>query len=148
MRVLFSGYAHVHFVCFRPLYERLVALPDVELFVSGGLRENTPDGYVFDVHGMYAPFGIPQSHMLTVEEIANEDFDVLFAANSKLILPRRVDTRIQIFHGISFRNRAVRPANMACDHYLISCRPVAISQSRARVTSAAAARGSPSTATR
>ncbi|MCZ6653762.1 MAG: CDP-glycerol glycerophosphotransferase family protein [Planctomycetota bacterium] len=120
MRVLFSGYAHVHFVCFRPLYERLVALPDVELFVSGGLREKAPDGYTYDVQSMYAPFGIPQSRMLTVEEIANEDFDVLFAANSKLILPRRVDTRIQIFHGISFRNRAVRPANMACDHYFMA----------------------------
>ena len=119
MRILFSGYAHVHFVCFRPLYERLVALPDVELFVSGGLREKAPDGYVYDVQAMYAPFGIPQSRMLTVDEIANEDFDVLFAANTKLILPRRVDTRIQIFHGISFRNRAVRPANTACDHYFM-----------------------------
>ena len=119
MRVLFSGYAHVHFACFRPLFDRLVTLPDIELFVSGGLREKTPDGYVYDVQAMYAPFGIPQSRMLTVDEIASEDFDVLFAANTKLILPRRVDTRIQIFHGISFRNRAVRPAKTACDYYLM-----------------------------
>ena len=36
-RVLFTGHAHSHVVCFRPLYEYLRARGDVHVFVSGGL---------------------------------------------------------------------------------------------------------------
>ena len=40
-RILFTGYAPVHFVCFRPVYERLRRVPGVQVFVSGG---RDPDG--------------------------------------------------------------------------------------------------------
>ena len=56
---------------------------------------------------------------MSVREIREQDFDVVFGANTKLILPRSVSTRIQIFHGISFRNKAVRLANMGCDYYFL-----------------------------
>ena len=117
MRILFTGYAHVHFACFRPLYERLVRVPGVEVFLSGGLRTKTADGVLHDERAMYKPFAIAPDRLLSVEEIRRRDFDVLFAGNTKLILPRRVDRRIQIFHGVSFRNRAVRRENLGCDHY-------------------------------
>lgn len=119
MRILFSGYAHVHFLCFRPLYERLRALPGVEVSVSGGTRTKTADGWLYDERALYEPFGIPRDRVLSVEEIRKRDFDVVFGANTSLILPRSVSTRIQIFHGISYRNKAVRPANMGCDHYFL-----------------------------
>lgn len=119
LRVLFSGYAHVHFLCFRPLYRELQALPGVELFLSGGTRTRTTGGWRYDERALYEPFGIPPDRVLPVGEIAERDFDVLFAANTSLILPRSVRKRIQIFHGISCRNRAVRPANMGCDHYFL-----------------------------
>ena len=119
MRVLFTGYAHVHFACFRPLYERLTRIPGVEVFLSGGLRSGRGAGLVHDERAMYEPFVIPPEHVLPVEEIREQDFDVLFAGNTKLILPRCVERRIQIFHGVSFRNRAVRPENLGCDYYFI-----------------------------
>jgi CDP-glycerol glycerophosphotransferase (TagB/SpsB family) len=36
-----------------------------------------------------------------------------------LIAGDRAKKRVQIFHGISFRNRAVRPENMGCDYYFL-----------------------------
>jgi hypothetical protein len=119
LQVLFSGYAPVHFICFRPLYERLQARDDVEVFVSGGTRTKTEAGYRFDAQDMYRHFDLPADRVLSTQAISDMDFDLLFAAHTRLILPRRVGRRIQIFHGISYRNKAVRPENMDCDHYFL-----------------------------
>ena len=115
--VLFTGYAPVHFVCFRPIYERLETLPGFEVFVSGGLRTKTEAGYLYDEHAMYGRFGLPKERILSVEEIRDRDFDLLFAANTKMLAPKKAEARIQLFHGISFRNRAIRKANLGCDSY-------------------------------
>ncbi len=117
--ILFTGYAPVHFVCFRPLYEHLVRMPEVEMFLSGGLKVKGDSETHYDTDALYAPFGFPPERILSVEEIRRRDFDVLFSAHTGLILPRNVKTRIQIFHGISFRNKAVRPENMGCDYYFV-----------------------------
>jgi len=119
VKILFAGYAPVHFRCFQPLYERLQDRPGVEVYVSGGLRTKTDSGYEYDAESMYAGFGLPPETILPVESIRDMDFDVQFSAHTKLILPRRVEKRIQIFHGVSFRNKAVRPENMGCDYYFV-----------------------------
>jgi len=118
-KILFAGYAPVHFRCFQPLYERLRSWPGVEVFVSGGLRSKTDHGYDYDAAAMYAGLGLPAKSVLSVEAIRDMDFDVQFSAHTKLILPRRVERRIQIFHGVSFRNKAIRPENMGCDNYFV-----------------------------
>ncbi|MBX7192845.1 MAG: CDP-glycerol glycerophosphotransferase family protein [Sandaracinaceae bacterium] len=121
-RALFTGYAHVHFACFQPIYAALAARPDVEVFVSGGLRttlapspsdDDHEKHFSYDPDAMYRPFGIPRERILSVERIQEEDFDVVFAGNTKIIRPRAADVAIQIFHGISFRNKAVRSAQSA-----------------------------------
>lgn len=119
IQVLFTGYAPVHFACFRPLYERLRALPWVEVRVSGGLRTKTPDGHQYDEQGLYGPFNIPAESIIPTESLAEHACDVLFAANTKMIAPREVGHRVQIFHGISFRNKAVRSDNAGADHYFV-----------------------------
>jgi CDP-glycerol glycerophosphotransferase (TagB/SpsB family) len=116
-QILFTGYAPVHFICFQPLFDCLSRLPGVEVYVSGGLRTGTEGNYLYDERKMYGPFGLPPERILTVREMRGRDFDVLFAANTKLIKPRNVSTCIQLFHGISFRNKAVRPENMGCDYF-------------------------------
>jgi hypothetical protein len=68
---------------------------------------------------MYAGFNLPPATALSVDAIRDMEFDVQFSAHTKLILPKRVEKRIQIFHGVSFRNKAVRPENMGCDHYFV-----------------------------
>ncbi|NOX70860.1 MAG: hypothetical protein GXP15_16895 [Gammaproteobacteria bacterium] len=119
MKILFAGYAPVHFRCFQPLYDRLQAWPGVDVFVSGGLRSKIDKHYHYDTPSMYRGFNLPTASVLSVEEIQDMDFDVQFSAHTKLILPRRVERRIQIFHGVSFRNKAVRPENLGCDNYFM-----------------------------
>ena len=53
-------------------------------------------------------------------ENAELDFDILFCANTNLISPRSAGLRVQLFHGISFRNKAVREENLGCDYYFIA----------------------------
>lgn len=118
-RILFTGYAPVHFVCFLPLFRRLVQLPAVEVSVSGGLRTKTEDGYLYDEDALYRPFDLPVGTVLSVEEIAERDFDILFSSNTRMIQPRSVNKRVQIFHGLSFRNKSICPANLSWDHYFI-----------------------------
>nr|MBC8329096.1 hypothetical protein [Planctomycetota bacterium] len=119
-RVLFTGYAPVHFLCFQPLFERLRQEADVEVFVAGGLREKTDDGYLFHPLAMYRPLGVPAENILTMEQIAEMDFDLMFASNTKMLKPRSVGQCIQVFHGISFRNRAIRQENLGADRFLIA----------------------------
>lgn len=119
LRVLFTGYAPVHFVCFRPLYRRLTAA-GVDVRLSGGIRTKTQTEILYDAPALYEPFGIDPDQILTVAEIEEMDFDLLFAANTKPIEPRSIGRRIQLFHGISFRNRAIRKEKVTPpDHYFM-----------------------------
>ena len=118
--VLFTGYAPVHFLCFRPILEQLRRLPSVGVFFSGGIRRDSGIGFSYNGPALYRQFGLPPDRILPVEEIQDRDFDVLFSANKRLILPpRNVGNKVQIFHGVSFRNRGVRRENLAYDHFFL-----------------------------
>ncbi|MFQ5523490.1 MAG: CDP-glycerol glycerophosphotransferase family protein [Acidimicrobiia bacterium] len=119
VRILFTGYAPVHFLCFQPIYEQIKDYPGIEVKLSGGLRTKTPVGVRYNEFGLYGPFGVDRGRILTVEEIQQMDFDLLFVANTKPIEPRSVKERIQLFHGISFRNKAVRKAATPPDHFFM-----------------------------
>jgi hypothetical protein len=122
MRILFTGYAPVHFLCFRPLYERLMATSGVDVSLSGGTRTKSPyavDGYLYDHEDMYGRFALPHGSVRPISSLNGADYDVLFSANTRRIEPRHVGTRIQIFHGMSFRNRAIRPETEGADFYFL-----------------------------
>ena len=122
MRILFSGYAPVHFLCFKPLYDRLRQIPGIEVELSGGVRSKSPHapgGYLYDHEQMYRFFDLPGGAVRSVGSLVKADYDVMFAANTRRIEPREVGTRIQIFHGMSFRNRAIRPETHGADHYFL-----------------------------
>jgi len=122
VRILFTGYATVHFLCFKPLYEQLVRIPGVEVQLSGGTRSKTPyaiGGYMYDHEPMYRHFDFTADTVVPVADLAKGDYDVLFAANTRRIEPRGVGKRIQIFHGMSFRNRAIRPETFGADYYFL-----------------------------
>ncbi len=120
IQVLFTGYAPVHFVCFQPLYMRLAEDPAFEVRVAGGLREKGEEGYIYHSYPLYKPFGIAPDRILSMEQIQEMDFDLLFAANTKMLAPRSVRARIQIFHGVSFRNRAIRSKNLGADFFFLA----------------------------
>jgi CDP-glycerol glycerophosphotransferase (TagB/SpsB family) len=117
-RVLFTGYAPVHFICFRPLYEALSADPGMQVLVSGGTRYRDADGVRhYDTAAMYAPFALPPSSVVDFADLPELDVDVLVSACTKPIRPRSYAQSVQIFHGMSFRNRAIRSQNNQYDHY-------------------------------
>jgi hypothetical protein len=68
---------------------------------------------------MYRHFALPEGAVRSVGSLVRADYDVLFAANTRRIEPRRVGRRIQIFHGMSFRNRAIRPETEGADNYFL-----------------------------
>jgi len=117
--ILFAGYAPVHFLCFEPLYRRLLARDDVHITLSGGIRSGDKTDPDYDARALYESFDLPPGAVATVDEIRQMDFDLQFSSHTKLIQPRHAARRIQIFHGVSFRNKAVRPENMAYDHYFV-----------------------------
>lgn len=119
LRILFTGYAPVHFLSFRPIYEQLSGEVGVDVKLSGGIRTKTPSETRYDASALYDPFGVARDRILTVAEIQEMDFDLLFVANTKPIEPRSVGERIQLFHGISFRNKAVRKTGVPPDHFFM-----------------------------
>ena len=119
-RILFTGYAPVHFLCFQPIYDHLRRRSDFEVHLSGGIRSKASSGgFSYDGEAMYGTFDIEPGAVKPVETIAQEEYDLLFSANTKMILPRTVTTKVQIFHGISFRNKAVREENANADFYFL-----------------------------
>lgn len=119
-RVLFTGYAPVHFVCFKPLFDALVHEPGVEVLVSGGLRSRDADHVRHhDTRAMYDAFSLPGDTVVDVADLAELDVDVLVCTNTKPIMPRSYGMSIEMFHGLSFRNRAVRTEAVAYDRYFV-----------------------------
>jgi hypothetical protein len=117
-RILFTGYAPVHFICFRPLFEAFSADPGVEVLVSGGIRHRDAEGvWHYDTPAMYAPFDLPPGSVVDHADLPELDVDVLVSACTKPIRPRSHQQSVQIFHGLSFRNRAIRSQNSHFDHY-------------------------------
>jgi hypothetical protein len=122
-RVLFTGYAPVHFVCFRPIYERLRRVPGVQVCVSGG-RERGGDGAgetgSVTARELYRSFRIPSDRVLSLEVMRRQRFDMVFCAHVSGYFPREDGGRVQIFHGLSFRNMAVRRDVLVYDHLFIT----------------------------
>ncbi len=120
-RILFTGYAPVHFVCFRPIYERLRRLDGVQVFVSGG-REPGDDaeGPALTARELYRPFRMAPERVLTLDEMRRQRFDMVFCAHVSGYFPREDRERVQIFHGLSFRNMAVRRDVLVYDHLFIT----------------------------
>lgn len=118
-RILFAGYAAVHFVCFKPLYDRLRKSRRVEVWLSGGRQAQSDGTPSLTASQLYAPFRVPDSRILELEEIENQFFDVVFCAHVSGYFPGEDRERVQLFHGVSFRNMAVRRDVLVYDHLFL-----------------------------
>ena len=113
-RLLFTGYAPVHFVCFRPIYQRLSKIPGITIHLSGEpSKEAGNSGSVADV---YRPFGVPPAQVLPLEKALQGEYDMVVCAHVSGYFPTRDHERVQIFHGLSFRNMAIRRDVLVYDH--------------------------------
>ena len=108
VRIVFAGYAPVHFVCFRPLYERLRRMDGVEVWLSGGRDAPPEGGEPLTAVQLYAPFSVDRDRVIELEEMRERTFDVTFCAHVSGYFPKDDEERVQLFHGVSFRNMAVR----------------------------------------
>jgi len=117
-RIVFAGYAPVHFVCFQSIYERLRRSRDIDVFLSGG-REAAEGSPALTAARMYAPFRVPRSRVIGLKQMRARDFDMVFCAHVSGYFPRNDEERVQLFHGVSFRNMAVRRDVLVYDHLFI-----------------------------
>ncbi|MCK5438729.1 MAG: hypothetical protein KAI97_02235, partial [Gemmatimonadetes bacterium] len=108
-QILFGGYAPVHFLCFQPVYERLLRDPDVEVWLTGGLRRETEGRNWFDAEGLYDRLPVARDRVIPFDQAFEREYDVAICAHtSDSLLPRKAGRTVQIFHGVSFKNFAVR----------------------------------------
>ncbi|MGE5840000.1 MAG: CDP-glycerol glycerophosphotransferase family protein [Deltaproteobacteria bacterium] len=108
-RILFCGYAPVHFVCFQPINARLSRIPfiDISYFVGQPARsEDTLTTQGTD--RILRSFRIPSRRILSLERMRRESFDMVICGFVSGAFPKSDRTRIHLFHGVSFRNMAVR----------------------------------------
>jgi hypothetical protein len=71
-------------------------------------------GYRID--GFYDEFQVDRERVITIERAREEDFDVLVCAHlSDTLFPRSAGATVQIFHGVSFKNLAVREKALRFD---------------------------------
>ncbi len=116
-RVLFTGYAQVHFVCFYSVYRLLAADPDVEIFLSGGFKRKGVDGVYYELKGFYEPFGVNKEHIVPLLRVRQESYDVLVSAHlSDALFPKFAGKKVQIFHGVSVKNLAIREKALRYDY--------------------------------
>ena len=119
-RILFAGYAPVHFICFQPLFERLRRMRDVEVVLSGGRDATGVDSTRLTARALYAPFRVPASGVAELHKIRKQRFDLVFCAHVSGYFPLEEEERIQLFHGVSFRNMAVRRDVLVYDRLFLT----------------------------
>lgn len=118
--ILFGGYAPVHFVCFEPIYRRLSARPDVRVELTGG-READSDGVgALSAQELYRPFGVDPSTVIELPEMEKRSYDMVFSAHISGFFPGEDRKRVQVFHGLSFRNMAVRRDVLIYDNLFVA----------------------------
>lgn len=116
--VFFSGYAPVHLLCYLPVYRRLQQDDDIELVLTGGFRhKESADDITYDSTGFFEPHAINPEHIMTIDDAKSSDFDVLVSSHlSDGLFPRSAQTTVQIFHGVSMKNLAVREKALRFDY--------------------------------
>lgn len=119
-RILFAGYAPVHFVCFRPIQERLRDRQDLVIELSGG-REPDENGIGgLTARELYAGFDVPAEAVVELDEMADRSYDLVFNAHLSGYFPKEDRLRVQVFHGLSFRNMAVRRDVLIFDRLFVA----------------------------
>lgn len=119
-RILFAGYAPVHFICFQPLFERLRRQPGIEVILSGGRQAGAEGEAPLTAAALYEPFRLPAHHIVELDAIREQTFDLVFSAHVSGYFPKDEEERIQLFHGVSFRNMAVRRDVLVYDRLFLT----------------------------
>ena len=119
-RILFAGYAPVHFICFLPVYNILSDDERVEIWLSGGFLHKDPEGDRYELEGFYDDFSVDRTRIIPAERLPEEEFDVVVCAHlSTGLFPGSWKKSVEIFHGVSYKNLAVREKALQYDYLCI-----------------------------
>jgi CDP-glycerol glycerophosphotransferase (TagB/SpsB family) len=80
----------------------------VEVYFSGGRKVRNNGAVEYDTAALYKDLDVPRDRVLTLDEMRRRPFDMAVCAHTKGFFPEKRCPRVQIFHGVSFRNAAVR----------------------------------------
>ena len=131
-QILFAGQAPVHFLCFRPIYERLRRVPGLTIHLSGEPKISKSKngnsngnaganaGTGADTYELYRPFRVPKESVLPLDQALRGSYTMVFCAHMSGYFPRRDEERVQLFHGLSFRNMGIRRDVLIYDHLFIT----------------------------
>jgi CDP-glycerol:poly(glycerophosphate) glycerophosphotransferase len=119
-RLLFAGYAPVHFVCFQPIYRRLAARHDIHIELSGGREPDDQGLGQLSARELYAAFDLPADAIIELSEMERNTYDIVFCAHISGFFPQVDRKRVQVFHGLSFRNMAVRRDVLIYDNLFVA----------------------------
>ena len=119
-RVLFAGYAPVHFVCFEPIYRQLATSGDVHIELSGGRAPDAEGRGALSAADLYRPFDLPEEDIVELPEMYERSYDLVFSTHISGFFPKEDRKRIQVFHGLSFRNVAIRRDVLIYDNLFVA----------------------------
>lgn len=119
-RILFAGYAPVHFLSFEPIYRRLAQRDDVHIDLSGGRVADKEGLGELTAADLYAPLNVPEDAVIELSEMEQRSYDMVFSAHISGFFPKEDRDRVQLFHGLSFRNMAIRRDVLIFDHLFVA----------------------------
>ena len=90
----------------------------VDVYLSGG-RDSAEGASALTAAQLYESFRVPRRHVISLAEMRQRRFDVVMCAHVSGYFPRQDRERVQLFHGVSFRNMAVRRDVLVYDHLFI-----------------------------
>ena len=103
------------------MYRRLSKIPGLTIHLSGGPAgeegQQKPGGAAADI---YRQFRLPPAQVLPLEKALRGEYDMVLCAHISGYFPARDHERVQIFHGLSFRNMAIRRDVLIYDHLFIA----------------------------
>lgn len=95
--------------------------PGLEIHLSGGIPvDGSEQTRSYDADSLYRPFRIPAGRIVPLREISRRHYDMVFSAHVSGFFPKSDRVRVQVFHGLSFRNMAVRRDVLVFDRLFIT----------------------------
>lgn len=94
-------------------------MKEVEVSFSGGRTGLAADEAPLSAEELYRPFRLPPGRILSLDAMRRQSFDLVFCAHVTGHFPKVDHGRVHLFHGVSFRNMAVRRDVLVYDHLFV-----------------------------
>lgn len=101
-KILISATANTQYIMLKPLCKHLMEDKRLGMFFTGMFRSKDRPWE------LYRKFGIPKNLVIREKHAKLKDFDMLLSSDFHMV-GQRQKTKVQMFHGIAFRNCEISP---------------------------------------